>query len=163
LHNALHYKITFYLSLMNGQYKQVRSGFQLYSKIKYSNNVVTNLKHVCLSQEEKAEDGCVFNSQGCNVTGACKETTNSGEIIFHPICLSAPSISEMTSVVASLFSTQYPCDNVTVDRILLTVNAPGNTSRIRVHLTEQLLSTLKDQTAFKAVKYAGEVFLEVVE
>jgi hypothetical protein len=105
----------------------------------------------------------MLNSQGCSGTGQCNGTTSDGETVYHPICLSAPSISEMTSVLGSLFSNQFPCDNIPVERLLLTVSAPGNISRIRVLLTEQLLSTLKDQTAFKAVKHAGEVFLEIVE
>lgn len=70
---------------------------------------------------------------------------------------------EMTSVVGSLFYNQNPSDTVAVERLLLSVLAPGGSSRIRVLLTEQLLSTLKDQTAFRAYKIGSEIHLEIVE
>ncbi len=69
----------------------------------------------------------------------------------------------MTSVVGSMYTTQFPRDTPPVERLLLSVLAPGGTSRIRVLLTEQLLSTLKDQTAFKAFKCGSEVHLEIAE
>lgn len=68
----------------------------------------------------------------------------------------------MTSVVGSMFYTQFPGE-VAVERLLFSVLAPGGSSRIRVLLTEQLLSTLKDQTAFKAFKIGTDVHLEIVE
>lgn len=100
-----------------------------------------------------------------NGPGVCSTsgTNLDHDTIFHPVCLSSPSIIELTSVLSSLFSSQCPQDSQPVERLLLSVCAPGNTTRIRVLLTEQLLSTLKDQTAFKALKKNGEIFLEIVE
>ncbi|CAG7723071.1 unnamed protein product [Allacma fusca] len=118
LFNALHYKLTFYVTLSN-------------------------------NTEPKTE-----------ANGSMDGTPV--EVLYNPVCLSSPSIAEFTSVLGSLFSNQNPHDSVIVDRLLLTVNAPGN-SRLRVLLTEQLLTTLKDQTAFRAAKCGGEVFLEIVE
>jgi len=88
-----------------------------------------------------------------------------GECMYHPICISGPSLPEMTSVVSSLFYNQYPTESLSVERLLLSVNAPTGvtSSRIKVLLTEQLLSTLRDQTVFKAYKNGCDVILEMVE
>ncbi|ODM95261.1 Upstream-binding protein 1 [Orchesella cincta] len=133
LYNALHYKITFYITVIN---------------------------------EYKTEIGPSSESNGSmNGPGVCSTsgTTLDQDTIFHPVCLSSPSIMEFTSVLSSLFISQCPQDSQTVERLLLSVCSPGNTTRIRVLLTEQLLSTLKDQTAFKALKKGAEIFLEIVE
>jgi transcription factor CP2-like protein len=123
LYNALHYKITFYVFLSNGDPQM---------------------------QKDAAAASSPARSEG-------------GDPVYHPICLSAPSISEMTSVIGSLCYNQFPSDTLPVDRLLLSVLAPGSTSRIRVLLTEQLLTTLKDQSAFKAYKVGSEVYLELIE
>jgi transcription factor CP2-like protein len=114
LYNALHYKITYYVTLTN------------------------------------------FNESSRDMKNGPEST------LFHPVCLSSPSIAELTSVLGSIFSTNFQSDCLLAERLFLSVNAPGNV-RIRVNLTEQLLSTLKDQTAFKAVKNGVEICLEILE
>lgn len=112
------------------------------------------------SGPSSAESNTSINGPGvCSTSG----TTLDHDTLFHPVCLSSPSIMELTSALGSLFSNQCPQDSQPVERVLLSVCAPGNTTRIRVLLTEQLLSTLKDQTAFKGLKKGGEIFLEIVE
>lgn len=137
LYNALHFKITFYILLPS-------------NKVVKSNSLLTN--HITNEH---------YNSQDNQQDSSSSPSSCGDENVYHPICLSSPSITEMTSVVGSLFYSQFPNDTMPVERLLLSVLAPGASSRIRVHLTEQLLSTLKDQTAFKASKTGNEVHLEI--
>jgi len=104
------------------------------------------------------------SSQGFGQSSSCNSSPCEQEPVFHPICLSSHSISEFTSALAALFGKQYPHDVFMVERLFLTVsNGQNGNSKIRVILTEQLLTTLKDQMPFKAVKRGIDVSLEALE
>lgn len=166
LHNALHYKITFFITVINVQPLILILCFESQDEL-YLLILIFNLTCIFL-QELKTELGSIENSSGSMngpTGGVCSSSGGSldHDTLFHPVCLSSHSIMELTSVLSSLFSAQCPQDPIPAERLLLSVCAPGNATRIRVLLTEQLLSTLKDQTAFKALKKGGEIFLEIVE
>jgi hypothetical protein len=100
----------------------------------------------------------VFQDSVGEGRGGCDDQKS----LFHPVCLSAPSTAELTAVLGSLFHSNWQTDPIPAERLFLLVTAPGG-ARIRVLLTEQLLSTLRDQTAFKTLKNGPEVCLEVIE